>query len=146
MSESIKDIPTWKETSALDLLADFNKRYYRVILDADEESGRKDNIVYFERDLHSLIQAFVAEAIKPIQDVMVSASMRMPPPPMMVIDKATGSPVDMPPGGDQELWRGQHCGIWYRIIIKQWYQIQLQASFNASLGEDQEVWQLEWTR
>lgn len=44
-----------------------------------------------------------------------------------------------------ELWRGQFRGTWFRIVINFHYRLEFQASHNASLGEEQEIWEVQYS-
>lgn len=126
--------------SALDLLTEFQSQYGAII----DRSGRiarihDVDVRFFKAELHRVIQSFVAEAIKPYMDALSHAASYQLPRGMMLVDKATLE--QLPPIGDAELWRGQYRGVWYRVVIANRYRPELQVSFNASLGEDHEVWQ-----
>lgn len=99
MTDAIKP-PDLSGPSALDLLSSFVKRYGSAIESrrkelyekmallngefSDEMASLYDEsraIVYFEPELHRLIQAFVAEAVKPMRDALVEVTMRAIPVP-----------------------------------------------------------------
>lgn len=126
--------------SALDLLAEFRTAFKSIL---QYGSGYYDNGVRivdrFEPMLHRMIQAFITEAMKPYMSALSDAASRQLPPHMFMVDKATLE--QLPPVGDRELWRGQHRGVWYRVVIMNGYRPEFQVSFNASLGEEVEVWQ-----
>lgn len=101
MSDAIK-IPKFEGPSPMDHYADFMKHYGVVIENRRAELRRKiaehlddepsaemrdayaefDSIRNFEPELHRLIHAFTAEAVKPLQEVLTSIAMRTLPAPM----------------------------------------------------------------
>jgi hypothetical protein len=94
MSDKINPIPDFRGPSALDLLSAFTKRYGKIIQDADQESGYRDASFYFEPELHRLIQAFVREAVEPMQKALTELMMRtqfgtIPPPMFKEFDAGT---------------------------------------------------------
>lgn len=131
------------QPTALKRLSEFRIAYGRAISVASgaETAEDRDAVYRFERELYQLIDAFRAEAVAPFQKAMSDAMAFQRPRGMVLVDKATLD--NLPPIADVELWRGQHHGVWYRVIINNGYRPQLQVSFNASLGEDHEVWQLD---
>lgn len=46
---------------------------------------------------------------------------------------------------DIELWRGQHAGIWYRLVLVTGYRLTLQV-MTSMIGDSLETWQLEWAQ
>lgn len=100
MSEAIRSIPAFSGPSAMDLYNDFTKRYgaviekrrteLKAILDAARDAeptaeislafAELDSIQTFEPELHRLIHAFTAEAVKPLQEVLMDIAMRTPGP------------------------------------------------------------------
>jgi hypothetical protein len=93
----IREREAFRGPSALDLYADFSKRYGALIdrrvkqlrdqlaeggsgpLDPNPSPDARamwdelDRLRYFEQDLHLLIRVCVEEAVKPLQDVLVAA-------------------------------------------------------------------------
>lgn len=128
----------FSEPNALNLLTEFQQRYELIIDRASRERGTAQSR-QFMSELHQVIDAFVNESRKPWLDALSRAAALQLPRGMILVDKATLE--QLPPIGDTELWRGQHRGVWYRVVIANGYRPELQISFNASLGEDHEVWQ-----
>ncbi len=131
--------PNFEPPRALDLLTEFRKRYIPAI-ERGVMSGTIDpNVLdYFDRELNRMISAFIHEATKPFHDILVSAAMRSAGP--MSFTEAE-PPINV------ELWRGRCRGVWYRVVLANNYnQIRFETSFNASLGEEHEVWSVEEIR
>ena len=98
-TDPIDPMPSFRCPSALDLLTQFRDKYgahvHRRIEELRKEANgfmdalptpdlrniyaELDSLHYFEPELHRLIQSFVAEAVKPLQDVLVEAMMRVLP-------------------------------------------------------------------
>lgn len=103
MSEYIKS--SFREPSALDYLGEFNRRYRSVVerriselrVQIDARQGENpspelhaifeeyDSLRYLDADLHAMIRAFILEAVKPLQDTLVSIAMRTPGPFVMPV-------------------------------------------------------------
>lgn len=121
------------------LLSEFVKRYGKIIYEADEESGHHDATAYFERDLHRMIQAFVMEAIKPWRDAMADAAMRTAGPLRFFADVATE------PASETELWRQQHRGVWYRMVLREGL-LEFQINSGIDTSPEHECWSVDWAR
>lgn len=126
---------------ALDQLTAFTKRYHGIIRRADEESGRHDATVYFEPDLHKVIQAFVAEAVKPLHNILADA-MAVSSNPLRVVPSLESAP----PVWETELWRGQHAGYWYRFVLRDHYRLALQVNTGMDTSDEHVAWATEWSR
>src|ERR1700722_12861961 len=97
MTHATPPPPDFRGPSALDMMTEFEKRYGEVIYKRREELRMQlavvagiqspeayavhdelDSITNFEPELHRLIMAFVAEAVKPLQDTLAGMAMRYP--------------------------------------------------------------------
>lgn len=157
MSDAIEDQARWRRPSALQRYAEFAKRYTPLIAgriaqlrdqlaeSTDTPEARAayeelDLLRNFEPELHMLIQAVTADAVEPLQKILMESMNRCPMPHTTVFRE-----TELDPRRDQitELWRGQHRGVWYRLVNRNWVDLELHISHDASLGEDKETWTLE---
>ena len=126
-------IPPFESPAPLALMAEFVKRY-------------GNNTVYFERDLHRMIGAFVENALKPWQQALTDAAMKSASP-MYISIKEPFDPGRPPERRlSIELWRGQHSGDWYRLVLSDSCRLELQRSSGMDISPEHECWNVEWVR
>ena len=127
--KAIDSIPGWKLPSLAEFMADFIDRYGRQV----EDHYR------FSQEVGRLIGAAQAQAVEPLQKVLLESMNRAPF--SMTFREAELSGNRSIPA---ELWRGKFRGIWFRVVMLDGW-LKLQSSDNASLGESEETWQTEWS-
>ena len=113
-----------------EVFAEFIDRYGRQV----EDSYR------FAHEVGRLIGVAQDAASKPLQDVLMGHLSTCTSRNYLMGTLTPLVPTEIP-GPWMELWRGRNRGCWYRIVDTEG-SIRIERSYNASLGEEHETWEV----